>query len=95
MEQFRIFAFMKHLLTSIVFAAGLIGTSQAQTTILSETFNSGIPNNWTVVIDDTSTVDSLVIAFEDGWVTLVDPVDSTDTIVGSTSFFTEPAEASR
>ena len=86
---------MKHLLTSIVFAAGLIGTSQAQTTILSETFNSGIPNNWTVVIDDTSTVDSLVIAFEDGWVTLVDPVDSTDTIVGSTSFFTEPAEASR
>lgn len=86
---------MKHLLTSVVLAAGFFGTSQAQTSILSETFNSGIPNNWTVVIDDTSTVDPSVIAFEDGWVTLVDPVDSTDTIVGSTSFFTVSARANR
>ena len=78
-----------------VLVLGICANFHAQTSILQETFNSGIPANWTVVIEDTNTVHPNVSAFSPGWIALVDPDNNTDTIVGSTSYFTSPAQASR
>jgi hypothetical protein len=85
---------MKYI-SLLALVLGFCANLQAQTSILQETFNSGIPANWTVVIEDTSMVHPNVSSFSPGWIALVDPDNNTDTIVGSTSYFTSPAQASR
>lgn len=85
---------MKHL-SLLALALGLTTTVSAQTSILNETFNTGIPATWTIVIEDSNTVHPDVNDFAAGWIAMVDPDNNTDTVAGSTSYFTTPAQASR
>jgi hypothetical protein len=84
---------MKHLL-SIGFI-GLLSQSQAQTLVYAEDFESGIPVSYTLIDNDGLTPNQATAAFADAWISLPDPLDSMDTIVGSTSFFEPTGTADR
>lgn len=86
---------MKKIVLCSVLSTAFLTTVSAQTTILSEDFQSGIPGSWTIVINDTNIVDASVAEFAPGWIALADPDNTTDTVAGATSFFEEPAEADR
>jgi hypothetical protein len=86
---------MKKTVLCGVLSTCFLTAASAQTTILSEDFEQGIPGSWTIVINDTNTVDSSVVEFAPGWITLPDPDNPEDTVAGATSFFEEPAEADR
>lgn len=94
---------MKHFLISGIICTAVFNT-QAQTIILDEDFQSpSVPVNWTVVISDTFHVDASVnddnvntaLDFDGGWITLADPDNVMDTIVGAASFFTTAGQADR
>jgi len=74
------------LLTSIAFG---------QVEIFNEDFESGIPATFSIVDNDGLTVDNSVTSFSDAWVSLQDPDDNTNSIVGSTSFFDPTGQANR
>ncbi|MES2554918.1 MAG: choice-of-anchor J domain-containing protein [Bacteroidota bacterium] len=87
---------MKKILICGVLSTCFLATVTAQTVILDEDFQQGIPMaTWTVIVNDTNTLDSTVIEFAPGWISLADPENTTDTVAGASSFFTEPAEADR
>ena len=69
-------------------------TANAQTVSFSDDFETGM-DGWTIVIQDTFSVDSSVIEFEDGWITLADPSFPTDMVCGATSYFQTPGKARR
>ncbi len=75
----------------------LLSTSlaQGQTQIYLEDFNAGIPATYTIVDNDGLTPDVATADFSDAWISLPDPLDSTDTIVGSTSYFDPKGTANR
>lgn len=90
------FCTMKKILISGVLSTCFLATVTAQTVILDEDFQQGIPMaTWSIVINDTSTLDSAVIEFEPGWISLADPDNTSDTVAGASSFFTVPGEADR
>lgn len=65
----------------------------AQTTILEEDFQQGIPANWTI-----NKVDSYVEQdpqFAPGWITIADPANSNDSAAAATSYFTTNGKANR
>lgn len=78
---------------SSVFLSAL--SAQAQTTILEEDFQQGIPANWTVIKNDPYVEDPSVSEFLPGWIAIPNPDDSTDTIAAATSYFTTNGKASR
>ncbi|GAB5418883.1 MAG: hypothetical protein Crog4KO_01360 [Crocinitomicaceae bacterium] len=84
---------IKHLL-SIGFI-GLLTQAEAQTQVYLEDFNNGIPASYTIVDNDGLTPNQATADFADAWISLPDPLDSTDTIVGSTSFFDPAGTADR
>jgi hypothetical protein len=67
----------------------------AQTVVLSEDFESGLPVGWTIRDNDGFTVHPNVSAFQDAWITTEDPSDVANTCAGSTSYFTPEGRASR
>jgi hypothetical protein len=69
--------------------------AHAQTTILDENFQQGIPANWTITKNDAYIEDSSVIEFSPGWIALEDPAFPNDTVAGATSYFTVAQKASR
>jgi hypothetical protein len=70
-------------------------TVSAQTTILQEDFQQGIPSTWTIVINDTNTVNSAVSEYAPGWIAVTDPTNPLDTIAAATSFFQYAGLANR
>lgn len=78
----------KHLLA--IGFVGLLSQLQAQTLVYEEDFDNGIPAMYTLIDNDGLTPNQATADFTDAWIALPDPLDSTDTIVGSTSYF-EPA----
>lgn len=74
---------------------GLISQSQAQTLVYEEDFDNGIPALYTLIDNDGLTPNQATAEFADAWIALPDPLDSTDTIVGSTSFFEPVGTADR
>ncbi|ASS48832.1 MAG: hypothetical protein CHH17_08835 [Candidatus Fluviicola riflensis] len=90
-----IFVPMKKILICGVLSTCFLATVTAQTVVLDEDFQQGIPGGWTIVVNDTNTLDPSVIEFAPGWISLADPDNTTDTVAGASSFFTEPAEADR
>ena len=84
---------IKNLL--LLFSLNLVSQSFAQEIILSETFNTGIPANWSIINGDTHTVNPSVSEFQPAWISLVDPLDPEAKIVGSTSYFEPEAKAYR
>lgn len=85
---------MRTLLLSTA-ACLAVSALTAQTTVLSEDFQQGLPASWTIVIQDSYTVDPSVSEFAPGWIALQDPDNSLDTIVGATSYFTTQGLADR
>lgn len=67
----------------------------AQTPILQEDFQQGIPATWTIVINDTNTVNSAVSEYAPGWIAVTDPTNPLDTIAAATSFFQYAGLANR
>ncbi len=84
---------IKHLL-SIGFI-GLLLQSQAQVLVYEEDFDNGIPVSYTLVDNDGLTPNQATSEFADAWIALPDPLDSTDTVVGSTSYFEPVGTADR
>ncbi|WP_430402305.1 choice-of-anchor J domain-containing protein [Fluviicola sp.] len=80
-------------LFSSVFLSALSAT--AQTTILDEDFQQGIPANWTIINNDNYTENAAVSEFSPGWISIVDPDNTNDTIAAATSYFTVAQKASR
>lgn len=79
---------IKNLLTIGLISASFTGIAQTQ--VYLEDFENGLPASYTIVDNDGLTPDPSVSEFADAWISLPDPLDSTDTIVGSTSYF-DPA----
>lgn len=80
----------------IVLVLGLISTTTwGQTVIYSEDFQSGLPVNYTLLNNDGLTPDASVSEFSDAWISLSDPGNPSDTIMGSTSFFNPTGQADR
>lgn len=87
---------MKKLAIFSVLSTCFLTSLSAQTVVIDEDFQQGIPGSWSIVINDTNTLDESVIAeFAPGWVALPDPDNISDTVAGSCSFFTEPSGADR
>ena len=70
-------------------------SAHAQTTILEEDFQQGIPANWTIVKADSYTEDASVSEFSPGWIAIADPDNTSDTIAAATSYFTVAQKANR
>jgi len=82
--------------TIYILALSLISTSAiAQTQVYSEDFQNGIPAAYSIVDNDGLTPDASVIEFSDAWISLADPDNAFDSIVGSTSFFDPVGQADR
>ncbi len=69
--------------------------SFAQVEVYNEDFQAGLPLAYTIVDNDGLTPDAAIVGFDNAWVQLVDPMNSADTIVGSTSFFDPTGQADR
>lgn len=80
------------LLSSVLVSAL---SAHAQTTILEEDFQQGIPANWTIVKVDTCTEHSSVSEFSPGWIAIADPNNPTDTVAAATSYFNVAQKANR
>jgi hypothetical protein len=82
-------------ITNLFIASCLTFAANSQTDIFTTDFQTGIPVNYSVVDNDGLTPDAQVANFSDAWISLQDPENSADTIVGSTSFFSPTGTASR
>lgn len=70
--------------------------SFGQDTLLYENFDSTVfPVTWSMINKDGFTVDSDMSYYSDAWVYAIDPEDSTNGTVASTSYFTTPDFANR
>ena len=67
----------------------------AQTEILNEDFQSGAPTAFTIVDNDGNTPNTATSQFVDAWTQVVDPENTSDTVMGSTSYFTPEGVANR
>ena len=85
---------MKKLIASFL---GLLAISQmnAQVNILNTDFQQGIPTNYSIVNNDGNTPDNSVADFSNAWIAIPDPENLSDTVAGSTSFFSPVDTASR
>jgi len=84
---------MKIFLTSLFLS--ILALAHAQTVVLYEDFENGIPNDWTVIDGDGFTVHPSVADFQPAWIALDDPFRPNNKIVGSTSYFEPEAKAYR
>lgn len=70
-------------------------TVNAQIEILNEDFESGAPVAFTIVDNDGLTPSAATTHFTEAWTQMVDPIDTMDTVMGSTSYFEPTGTASR
>jgi len=64
----------------------------AQTTLLNENFDNGIPNTWTVIDEDGNTPNAAVSEFTSAWIGYT---TSFDTCAASTSYYTDSLGSSQ
>ena len=87
---------MKRILATCFLCSSFLTNLQAQTVVLSEDFQNGIPGaTWTVIVNDTNTVDTSVSEYAPGWISVTDPDNPADTVAAATSFFRTPGRANR
>jgi hypothetical protein len=67
----------------------------AQTSLLSTDFESGIPAEYSIVDNDGLIPDAQVAEYTSAWITVEDPNNNLNTIAASTSFFDPVGTASR
>lgn len=76
---------------SLLFSAYL----SAQTVLLDENFQGGIPAAWSINVADSYTLSPSVSEFSSGWIAIADPDNTVDTVAASSSFFTSSGAANR
>lgn len=85
--------------SSKIFFSLIVGAisinSNAQTSILSTDFESGIPVEYSIVDNDGLTPDAQVAEYTSAWITVADPDNSANTLAASTSFFDPIGTANR
>lgn len=75
---------------------GITSSITAQSILLDEDFEQGIPSAWTLVNKDGLTPDESVAEYTEAWITVADPLtDSVNRCASSTSFFTSAGKANR
>lgn len=67
----------------------------AQTYVVNEDFQNGIPGTWKVVINDTSNAHPDVAEFTSAWIIKENPDTVGDSVIASTSYFENGGIASR
>lgn len=67
----------------------------AQQVILSESFDNGIPQDWSIIDGDNFVVHPSVSEFQPAWIGLDDPFIPGNKIAGSTSYFQPEGKAFR
>lgn len=70
-------------------------SANAQTTILEEDFQQGIPAGWTTIKQDTCSEVELQFDVPAAWIALADPNNTSDTVAAATSYFTVAQPANR
>lgn len=80
---------------TVFFSLAAAAASFAQTDILNEDFQSGIPSSWTIVNADQQTPNAEVQEYTNAWIIKADPENTTDSVASSTSYFTTSVRASR
>ena len=80
------------LLSSVLISAL---TAQAQTTILDQDFQQGIPVSWSTVKADSYTEQDPQFLSQPAWIAIPDPNNLSDTIAAATSYFTVAQKANR
>ena len=70
-------------------------TLNAQVEILNEDFESGAPVAFTIVDNDGFTPNASTAHFTEAWTQMADPIDTLNTVMGSTSYFEPTVTASR
>lgn len=80
------------LLSSVLISAL---SAQAQTPVLDEDFQQGIPASWTTVKNDSYTEVETSFQVPEAWISLADPNNTSDTVAAATSYFTVAQKASR
>lgn len=71
-------------------------SATAQTTVFSEDFQGGLPSSWVRVINDSNTPAMAVEEFDSvAWLPKMDPDDSNNVVMASTSYFTPAGTANR
>lgn len=80
------------LLSSVLISAL---TAQAQTTILDQEFQHGIPASWSTVKADSYLEHEAQFASQPAWIAISDPMNPSDTIAAATSYFTAAGRANR
>lgn len=73
----------------------LVGANFAQTTIFNTDFETGIPAGYVQYNLDGFTPAAAVSSFQNAWNMKIDPINSSDSIIGSTSFFNPIGKANR
>jgi hypothetical protein len=87
---------MKFVLLHSIFVILSFGL-KAQISLLSTDFQSGVPNQYTILDNDGNTPFSSMIEFigENAWIVLPDPENPNDTVAAATSYFESPDSADR
>lgn len=67
----------------------------SQTTVYSTDFQSGIPSNFSLILNDNLTPAIAVSEYTSAWISTVDPSNTSDSIAASTSYFEPTGIASR
>ena len=70
-------------------------TSIGQVPLVYETFDAGIPVDWTIIDNDGNTPHSDVSEYSDAWIVVQDPDDVSNFVVSSTSYFQPVDRADR
>lgn len=73
----------------------LSGAAFAQTDLIFEDFQSGIPANYSIVDNDGLTPDASVSEYTEAWISTTDPDNTANQVASATSYFTTAAQASR
>lgn len=69
--------------------------SFAQTSVLTENFDTEIPATFTLYNQDGYVPNSAVSEYTSAWITVQDPQDANNTVASSTSYFEQPGMADR
>lgn len=72
-----------------------VSTTYAQIDIYNEDFDAGVPVGFTIVDNDGLTPNAAVSEYTSAWIRVADPENTSDTVMGSTSYFDPVGQADR
>jgi len=79
----------------LVFCVGCINWLWGQVPLVYETFDGGVPTDWSLINNDGNTPHPDVSEYTDAWIVVADPDDALNKVVSSTSYFQPVDRADR